>query len=91
MRWTVASSTPKCTKSARPSPSSSTTPMAAYRAWARSAAVSQIRFSVACSPSPLPTERIASSSFGTRASNSAGVPSRGGGEPGGGAGDMTRA
>jgi hypothetical protein len=65
--------------------------MAAYRASARSAAVSQIRFSVECSSSPVPTDRIAPSSFGTRARSSAETPSRGGGRPGGEAAGMDRA
>lgn len=50
--------------------------MAAKRAPASSAAVSQIRASVVRSPWPVPTEHIASSSCGTRAVFSTDRPSR---------------
>lgn len=72
----VSASMPKVTKSDNPRPSVSTTPIAAYRASASSAAVSQMRSSVECSSRPVPTERMASSSCGTRAVSSVERPCR---------------
>ncbi len=50
------------------------TPIPAYRASVSAAAASQIRSSVECSSSPLPTDRMASSNCGTRTASSAESP-----------------